>query len=308
LTICIDQAALDAIFDLPDADGAFSGDLANYLARTFAQNSLFLLAFAPKAGGTFFREAAAIALDGRLERGSHAPGGRDATPYLPNFLRCALDQNGPANVMHMHMQAFPANRHFMEALDLRPVIMLRSVPDMLASFWDMLEQDPQASADGLNCAVPSDFPGLSRARKGEFLVSMIAPWYASYFASWHDFHKAAPDRVCVLRYQDLCRHPAQVLYAALDHAELYVDLADCEAAIDIVWGRRYRHRFNRGISGRGRDYFTAAQIDRIAGLLSLYPQLGDWKHELLGADTSIRAPWVAPAFAFEQGACRVSGV
>ena len=63
----------------------------------------------------------------------HAQGGRDASFYLPTFLMYYAG-GFPARplVTHVHMQALPANRHFIEALDLKPVIMMRAIPDMLA--------------------------------------------------------------------------------------------------------------------------------------------------------------------------------
>ena len=46
------------------------------------------------------------------------------------------------------MQALPANCHFIDALELRPVTMLRSVPDMLASYLDMLAAEPLSPVCG----------------------------------------------------------------------------------------------------------------------------------------------------------------
>ena len=45
-----------------------------------------VLAFAPKAAGTYLRSAAIAAMDGQLVRTVHAQGGRDASFYLPTFL------------------------------------------------------------------------------------------------------------------------------------------------------------------------------------------------------------------------------
>ena len=99
-----------------------------------------MLAFAPKAAGTFFRTAIIHAIDGKIVRVTQASGGRDATPYLPTFV---MYYSGGVTdntlVAHIHMLALPANIHFLEAFDIRPIIMKRSIPDMLASYWDMLE-------------------------------------------------------------------------------------------------------------------------------------------------------------------------
>ena len=149
------------------------------------------------------------ALDGgRLIRFTHAQGGRDGTPYLPTFIAAYLDAQKPPSVGHLHMQALPANRHFIDMFGLKPVIMLRDIPDMLASYWDMLDTDPVARADGLNCPIPDDFVSLSREEKADFMIDVVAPWYMSYFATWKTFHDDAPETVCVLRYDEFQDDPA----------------------------------------------------------------------------------------------------
>ena len=205
-------------------------------------------------------------------RSVHAQGGRDAQPYLPTFISyhrggiCA----GPF-ITHVHMQALPANLAFIEALNIRPVIMICSIPDMLASYWDMLEQDEAARLDGLNCIIPSDFPGWSTPRKGDFLVDILGPWYASYFASWFAYARLEAARVLVLRYGDFVADPCAVLRSILEHSRLTATDAQCRAAIDFVWSARSEWRFNRGETGRGRSYFDAAQIERLARQLALIP-------------------------------------
>jgi hypothetical protein len=116
------------------------------------------------------RQAAIFAIKGQLIRGPHAQGGRDGTLYLPNILACLLDPNAPNAVMHVHMQALAANCHLIEACGLKPVIMLRSIPDMLASFVDMLDADPVARSEGLNCLIPEDFLAWGRTMKLDFVV------------------------------------------------------------------------------------------------------------------------------------------
>src|ERR1700744_1827652 len=184
-TFALDDEAATAIFVLPDSEGAFDPDHTAYLRALGKRRASVLRAFPPKCAGTFLRSAAIHAVDGQLTRVVHAQGGRDATPYLPVYIRY-LAMNYPPTplVTHVHMQALPANRHFIEALDLRPVIMLRSVPDMLTSYWDMLDADHLSPDNWLNLHVPAHFAAMSDAEKGDFLVDMAGPWYASYFSTW----------------------------------------------------------------------------------------------------------------------------
>ena len=283
MPLVIDSNAVRAIFTPPLPDGTFEEPILSYLRAVGARRPILLLAFAPKAAGTFFREAAIKVLNGQLIRLAHAQGGRDGSLYLPNVLTCCLDANAPDTIAHVHMQALPANRNFIDAFGLRPIIMIRDIADMLASFLDMLEVDPVARADGLNCQVPDNFLEWDRARKADFMIDIIAPWYASYFATWKSFVDDAPDTVCVLHYSDFRRDPVEGLWTALAHADFVVSHADCETALAAVWEDRASHRFNKGLEGRGKSYFSPAQITRLRRLLDYYPQLEAWLPDLLHA-------------------------
>jgi hypothetical protein len=283
MSAIIDNNAIQAIFAQPAPDGAFEGDYLKYLRSIGGRRTILFLAFAPKVAGTFFRQAAMHAVNGDLYRTSHAQGGRDGVPYLPNLLACYLDKELRAVVVHIHMQAFAANRHLMSAFGIRPVIMLRNIPDALASFWDMLESDPVARAQCLNCVVPDNFVELSRAQKADFVVDIIAPWYASYFASWKSFADETPEQLCVLRYGDFCRDPAQAIHQAVAHAGFAASQGDCAAAVERVWQERDKFRYNKGAEGRGKSYFSASQLAEISRKLSHYPQLEAWLPDLMAS-------------------------
>jgi hypothetical protein len=283
MSAIIDNNAIQAIFAQPTPEGAFEGDYLTYLRGVGARRSVLFLAFAPKAAGTFFRQVAMHAVNGDLFRTSHAQGGRDGLPYLPNLLAYYLDKDLPEIVVHIHMQAFAANRHLLSAFGIRPVIMLRNIPDMLASFWDMLETDPVARAQCLNCVVPDNFVEMSRAQKADFMLDIIFPWYASYFASWKSFVDEAPAQVCVLRYRNFCQDPATSIHMALAHSGFAASRNTCTAALERVWPDRSNLRYNKGTEGRGKSYFAASQLAEIARKLSHYPQLDAWMPDLMGA-------------------------
>jgi len=288
----IDSNAIQAVFAQPDPEGVFERDYAAYLRSIGARRPVLFLAFAPKVAGTFFRQAAMEAVGGALFRTSHAQGVRDGTPYLPNLLACYLDKDLPEIIVHIHMQAFLANRHLLSTLGIRPVIMLRNLPDTLASFLDMLESDPVARAQCLNCVVPVNFVELSVAQKLDFVLDIILPWYASYFGSWKSFVDEAPEQICVLRYSDFCQDPAESIRTALVHAGFTVSDDTCGAAVERVWPNRDKLRYNKGKEGRGATYFSASQLTEIARKLSHYPQLDAWMPDLMGSVTkSVVSPF-----------------
>jgi hypothetical protein len=284
----IDGNALQAVFAQPSPEGAFDGETLTYLRGIGERRPVLLLAFAPKVAGTFFRQVAMYAVKGELFRTSHAQGGRDGCPYLPYLLACYLDKDLPEIVVHIHMQAFTSNRHLLSAFGIRPVIMLRNVPDTLASFWDMLETDPVARAQCLNCVVPDNFTELSHLQKVDFILDIVAPWYASYFASWKSYVDELPQQVCVLRYSNFSQDAASSIQLAVAHAGFAASRDDCAKALARVIPDQNKLRFNKGVEGRGKRYFTAGQIAEISRKLSHYPQLHAWMPDLMGCDSEVR--------------------
>lgn len=277
------QESFAAIFVQPENSGAFPPHLLPHLQREGRKRPVVMLAFPPKAAGTNFRQAVIEAAGGALVRTGHAQGGRDAQPYLPTFLvYYAGAMPGRTLVAHAHMQALPSNIHFLEAFGIKPIIMMRSVPDMLASFLDMLETDPAARADGLNCRVPANFLDIDHSARAEFVVDIMAPWYASYYATWMAYAAAAPDNVCVLHYHDFKEEPAEALECALEHSGIVRSPEQCRAALEKAWAARAGLRFNKGERGRARSYFSPEQHARIERMLGHYPVLAPHMDELLG--------------------------
>lgn len=268
----LDENAIRAAFAQPAHDGSFPDAFRDYL-RTLAQDHpSVILAFPPKAAGTFLRGAAIAAAGGQLVRVVHAQGGRDAQLYLPVFLAYYRGALGDVPlVAHVHLQALPANRHFFEALDLKPSVMMRSISDMLASYRDMLDADPVARGEGLNCAIPAEYVGWDARRKGDFLIDVLGPWYAGYYATWLDCARRDRARVCVLDYTEFLRRPDEALARVLAHAGLETSRAACADAVAEAWRERGEHRFNRGETGRGMRYFSTDQIARLGRMLSYYP-------------------------------------
>jgi hypothetical protein len=283
MTINFDSEIIRAVFAQPNNDGSFPPEFEDFLSELSERRQVLMFAFAPKAAGTFLRTAAITAIQGQLIRVVYAQGGRDAEPYMPLFIRYYLGMMGEKTmVAHVHMQALPANRRFMEVFDLKPIIMIRPIKDMLASYWDMLDTDDLALEDGLNCRFPLNFRSLPRERKADLMVDMLAPWYASYFGSWIEYAKENPERVCIVRYDDLRAEPAVVLEKVLAHAKMPRPKEICEAAMRITWKERTQFRFNRGEAGRGGDYFSERHVERIRQLVSYYAVLDELAAELAG--------------------------
>jgi Sulfotransferase domain len=271
------------LFKQPNIDGSFDDLTSLELESLGRRRPLILFAFPPKSAGTFLRTAAIAAVNGQFVRMVHAQGGRDGQPYLPSFVAyyTGLITDDPL-VTHIHMQALPANIHFLEAFGIRPIVMLRDIADMLVSYCEMVDAAEDLQGCAINCLIPEHFSGMAKGEKADFLIDLIAPWYVSYYATWCGYAMSGPDRVCVLRYGDFLADPAAVLGRALEFAGLARDRETCRKAVQSTWAERKLFRFNRGVAGRGAAFFTPAHKARLAHMVSHYPQLEDWRADLLG--------------------------
>jgi hypothetical protein len=281
MPIVFDDDVQAAVFSSLAVDGTYQPEVADYLKEMGQTRPSVVLAFAPKAAGTYLRTAAIAAVDGQLTRTVQAQGGRDAQFYLPSFLMYyAGGFPGRPLVTHVHIQALPANRHFLEALDLKPVIMVRSVPDMLLSYLEMIEKDPAAPENWLNIQIPQAYADFSDEVKGDFIIDMLGPWYASYFSTWLEWARH-DGRVLVLDYDEFRADPQKNLECLLLHSRFQVSPERCRAALDEVWEERRTFRYSQGVSGRGRARFTPAQVDRLRRMLAYYPVLEPWMDRLV---------------------------
>lgn len=282
MRIQIDADLARAIFTLPQSGGDFDPDFFAYLQKLGQRRRSVILAFPPKAAGTFLRSAAIDAIGGQLMQIVHAYGGREASPYLPTLLDyLSGDPTKPAMVTQVHMQALPANRHMMDALDLKPVIMLRSVPDMLCSYLDMLNAEPITPELWVNSLIPENFATLDADKQADFIVDIMGPWYASYFATWLDYAEQSPSRVCLLRYPEFKRDPVTTLRTLLAHCGFECSDFMCTRAIDIAWAERALLRFNKGEHGRGASRFHESHFARLETMLFGHYGLSAYRCDLL---------------------------
>jgi len=159
--------------------------------------------------------------------------------------------------------------------------MLRAIPDMLASYWDMLDRDPHSPDNWINAQVPPNFACMDSEARGDFLIDMFGPWYASYFATWLDYAARAPGEVLVLDFEDFRADPAQALEQILAHSGFPTSRLDCQMALNTVWEDRKAFRFNRGGTSRSAERFSPAQLARLRKQLSYYPNLDGMVEKLV---------------------------
>ena len=55
-----------------------------------------------------------------------------------------------------------------------------------------------------------------------------------------------------------------------------------QESVERARSEREQLKYNKGVGGRGKEYFSQAHLMRIASMLAYYPQLKPWMSELMG--------------------------
>ena len=276
------QSGLQFLFAQPNIHGEFPPEIVEQIRR-LRQNRLYVfLVFPPKCGGTFIRDVV-----GRISgagpdpvRPGHALGGRDVSPYLPLLTAQMLSPTGPEAFMtHAHMVGHYSNIQLLSLFGIKPVVMKRSIPDMLCSFADMVETEGLDSSGSYNwsllCGVHTDssFVQLDVDARVDFLVYHQAPWYIQFYASWlrADRNKLLP--VHWTTYDAFRADPVPTIAGVLD----FYGLSDRAAAIPGVIAQTQAGknglRFNKGESGRGMALLKPRHIRHLHLLAAGYPDI-----------------------------------
>lgn len=281
MTSFLPPEAIDVLFAMPRIDGAFENKLLAAARALGHRRPLVLLTYAPRCAGTFLRTAAIEACNGQLVRFTHAEGGRDASFYLPWLIAYFNGALTPGTaVTHVHMPAATANCHLIDAFDLHPCVMRRSIPDSLLSLLSMIEDDPGMPI-GFSFLLPTGFADMPAVKRADILIDLMGPWYAQFYASWKTYSEAQPERVLITDYADFCAAPADTLELILAHARAPQAYDTCAAALASVWTERDKFRCNRGLPHHRAAPFTAAQRARLERFVSYYSVLDPWRDVLL---------------------------
>ncbi|MEL6766576.1 MAG: hypothetical protein AAFP17_05300 [Pseudomonadota bacterium] len=225
----------------------------------------------PKSASQFLETLLLAGLGPRWRsvRGKYVNGGSQMFQTEAR-LRRRLPFGGPA-IAYGHALYCAHNRKVWERClqGRRAVVSLRSIPDALVSYGEHLDRHGAAPLDlrVAEAGFGAEWQALDPLARRDWLVAHVAPWYVQFLAGWL---AAREDgwRVAFVRFEALKADPVNTAAGALEALDLPADRAGLEAA------RGTRRNFNRGVSGRGRQTFTPAQLERIEALAALSPALG----------------------------------
>jgi hypothetical protein len=89
-------------------------------------------------------------------------------------------------------------------------------------------------------------------------------WYLEFFNRWGAMAQAYPDKIAIVRYEDLLAEPVTTLYRVVDHYRLLLDDAAIQAALAAADRARMRQRLDPGDDAAiipGDEARTSVQLD-----------------------------------------------
>jgi len=169
-------------------------------------------------------------------------------------------------IVQQHLRATRRHLKLLAVHRLKPVVLTRSLSDIVVSLNDHFERESRFFPTGF---VPQDFLDWPETRRLDFIIETHLQWMLHFVLSWQE----ASDTISIhfLTYEQLVSDTPGTLAALADFWDLrQMDSVCIERAIQTVLGQPDKTRFNRGHVGRGQR-LTADQLARIKQLVDQFP-------------------------------------
>lgn len=220
-----------------------------------------LLACMPKSGSTFLSDIIGALPDVARVVLIPSPGRREQELDEVRILKAGTG----AFIAQHHVRYSEWTAKMCAKHRIRPVVLVRSLPDVIVSLRDHLRREdtetPVFYAEQSHAEL--DDPSLER-----MIARLAAPWYLNFYMSW----RAAPEAL-MISYEELIADPGRVLREILSFAGADFDDRDVNEALAKVADNR-QSRLNVGIAGRGAK-LEPELLRGLAALFDFYPEAAD---------------------------------
>ena len=224
--------------------------------------SRILLACMPKSGSNFLLQLICALPDFTRGKFVPPPTGR-GDPELDETCLQRLARG--SCVGHLHIRNTERTTELYRKYRLRPVVLMRSLPDVVVSLRDHIRCDGPVNqmfyAD-LHHAAYDD------ATLEAMIVRLAAPWYINFYMGW----RTAPDAL-LISYEELTADPERILRESVDFAGAAVDDRAIARAVAEVQERR-ESNFNVGVAGRGAK-LRPELLRELVALFDFYPEAAE---------------------------------
>ena len=192
----------------------------------------------------------------------YAAGQNEHDLYLPTLREAAhLD-----TVTQQHCRASDANIHLMQAFGIRPVVLVRNIFDSVMSLLDFYNQGAFQTS-----YFRTDWQDLDEESRIDLLIENVIPWYFQFVASWDLAEKQKRLEVHWLSYEDFVADKPSSVLKLLEFYGLGASRRGVEERIAELETQGRKHRFNKGVTGRGSSGLTDRHKEQIRRFTRYYP-------------------------------------
>jgi hypothetical protein len=222
------------------------------------------IACMPKSGSTFLKNVLCKITGHKDCFFFHAHGQNEHDLYLPTVLKFSMKNT----VTQQHSRASHANVQMMQAFDIKPVVLVRNVFDVVISQLDFYKGPAR-----INTYHQGGFENLDDEQKIDLLIDYFVPWHLQFHASWLDAEARQRLPVFWLTYETLIADKPYAVEQVLEFYGLKYSRDNIAKTIDSVEADSRKNLFNKGIAGRGQAGLSEAQKERIRSMTRHYPSV-----------------------------------
>src|SRR3546814_311213 len=146
---------------------------------------------------------------------------------------------------------------------LSPIGQTRNFPDAIVSAAD---HHLVAGHPSERVLFPADFLTWDDDRRYDYMIHFMLPWHLQFFKSWI-LYEGFRERW--VRYEDFAMDAQATLLSAVRALGLNED-DPYIATVSRTGDANERVRFNKGVSGRGRQNLTQKQLTLIEDMVALF--------------------------------------
>lgn len=223
-----------------------------------------LIACMPKSGSSFlFRTLTNLTGWDSLQM-SYAYMQNEEELYLP-ALRAVVREN---TVTQQHLRATVPNNQIIQAFNIRPIVLVRNLFDVVVSYTDFYDKGAIA-----NTFFARPWKRMDHSRKLDLIIDHFMPWYLAFFASWIDAMKSDQIDGFLVSYEQIIEDKPAAIFAISEFLGLEKSPDECAAAIEAAESNKRKNRFNKGVAGRGESSLDTHQKDRIKRLADYFDDI-----------------------------------
>jgi hypothetical protein len=231
------------------------------------KNRLILVAAYPRSACNYLSFLISEALGYERRKLSMGTGFFHDTIYLPKL----VDSLSKYSVVTQHIRANSEIRSFIKDLDLKVIILVRNIFDVIISYNDYISKHGWSPLDpdkGSNYPeFCKDYFKFEDSIKFDYIIEMVVPWYISFYVSWYNYSILEKNIKSIwLTYEKFFEDQKSSLLEIFNFYNTGVD----ESVLEELVQSNFKVNYNKGYSGRGK-LLTNSQKDRVRYYTSFFP-------------------------------------